>query len=287
VINLKLKEIILSTNVDIMNIEFSYFWLSKAGNDENECDDALFPYNISSDIVLQNQKFKRFAIADGASTAYLSGMWATTLVDGFGSYNGEINDSNFFDLLQTVILDQSWNTRFTDYLKKREENGNSLSWHDEMALQNGTGSTLLEISFPVNDGKIGNIFSALAIGDSCLFQIRNDELIVKFPLNDSVDFDNTPALISNESKRNAELNEKIAYLENQNIIEKDRLFLMTDALAFWFLQAHENGNTPWHTIEENTRDKSSFTDWIECLREYQQIRNDDVTLMILKIQEDE
>ena len=269
-----------------MNIEYSHFWLQKAGNLASAYEDDFFPYKYPFGIIPRNPKYERYAIADGASTAYLSGLWARTLVDGFGSYEDEITKTNFFDLVQTIILNNKWNPRLTDYIKKREDAGKPLSWYDEMALQNGAASTLLEISFSLEENKLRDNFSALAIGDSCLFQIRNDELITKFPLNSSADFDNSPLLISSDPKRNVNLYEKIAYLEDQSIIAGDQFFLMTDALASWFFQEHEKGEKPWEIIGERVGDKSGFTDWIEPLRENKLMRNDDVTLMILKIQGD-
>jgi len=262
-----------------MNIDYSHFCLPKAGNMASECEDHFFHIN--------NQKnIKRYAIADGASTAYLSGLWATVLVEGFGAYEGEITDINFFDLIQTLILDENWNPRLADYIQKRVDGGKPLSWYDEVALQKGADSTLLEISFSFEENKLKDNFSTLAIGDSCLFQVRNDELITKFPLNSSADFDNFPSLISSDPKRNVNLHEKIEYRENQSIISGDRLFLMTDALASWFLQEHEKGGKPWEIIGEIVVDESGFMDWIEQLRENNLMRNDDVTLIILKIQGD-
>jgi hypothetical protein len=269
-----------------MNIEYSHFWLPKAGNLSNAYEDAFFPYNFPFDTIYPNQKYQRYTIADGASTAYLSGLWATILVDGFGSYIDEITDKNFLHLVQTLILEENWTPQLADYIKKREVDGKPLSWYDEIALQNGAASTLLEISFPLENNKISDNYSALAIGDSCLFQVRNDELITKFPLNSSVDFDNSPALISSDSKRNENLTEKIAYRENQSIINDDQFFLMTDAIASWFFQEHEKGDKPWEIISEQTTTKSGFTGWIEQLRENKLMRNDDVTLMILTIQGD-
>jgi hypothetical protein len=270
-----------------MNIEYSHFWLSKSGNLPSVYEDSFFPYKFPFDTITTHiQKYQRYAIADGASTAYLSGLWATILVDVFGSYAEEITNTNFFDLIQKLILDEYWNSRLDDYIKKREAEGKPLSWYDEMALQNGAASTLLEISFSLEENKLKDKFSALAIGDSCLFLVRNDELITKFPLNSSADFDNSPLLISSESNRNLNLHEKIAYLENQSIITGDQIFLMTDALASWFFQEHEKGEKPWEIIGENVGEKYGFTDWIEQLRENKQMRNDDVTLMILKIQGD-
>jgi hypothetical protein len=270
-----------------MNIEYPPpFWLPKAGDDASAYEDAFFPFKFPFDIISHTQKFQRFAIADGASTAYLSGMWAAILVDVFGSYDGEITNTNFFDLIQTLILDENWNPRLLEYIKKREDMGKPLSWYDEMALQNGAASTLLEISFPVEENKVRDNYSALAVGDSCIFQIRDDELITKFPLDSSADFDNSPSLISSDPKRNENLYDKIAYLENQSFIQGDGFYLMTDALASWFLQEYEKGNKPWTIISENTIDRSSFLGWIEQLREEKKMRNDDVTLMILKIQGD-
>jgi hypothetical protein len=85
---------------------------------------------------------------------------------------------------------------------------------------------------------------------------------------------------------NNDLKEKIAYIENHDILKDDRFFLMTDALASFFFQEYEKGESPWSLIDGNITDKSHFTDWIENLRENKQIRNDDVTLIILQIRED-
>jgi hypothetical protein len=267
-----------------MKIKYSHFWLPKAGNTASTCEDAFFPYNFPFDTISHDPKYQRYAIADGASTAYLSGLWATVLVDGFGSYSDEITNTNFFDLIQTLILTENWNPQLADYIKKREDEGKPLSWYDEMALQNGAASTLLVISFSLEEKEVKDNFSVLAIGDSCLFQVRNNELITKFPLNSSADFDNSPLLISNDPKRNEPLQEKISYLVNQSLLPGDKLFLMTDALASWFFQEYEKENKPWEIIEEQIVDKASFENWIEQLRENKLMRNDDVTLMILTVQ---
>jgi hypothetical protein len=270
-----------------MIIEYSHFWLQKAGEPASAYEDRFFPYKYPYGIKPHNQKnIKRFAIADGASTAYLSGLWATALVEGFGCYEGEITDINFFDLIQTVILNENWTPRLADYIQKRVDGGKPLSWYDEVALQKGADSTLLEISFSFDENELKDKFSALAIGDSCLFQIRDDDLFTKFPLNSSADFDNSPSLISSDPKRNVNLHEKIEYRNNQSVISGDKIFLMTDALASWFFQEREKGGKPWEIIGEIVVDESGFMDWIEQLRENNLLRNDDVTLMILNIQED-
>jgi len=269
-----------------MNIEYSHFWLPKAGNLASTCEDAFYPYNFPFDIVFHDQKYQRFAIADGASTAYLSGLWATVLVDGFGSYDEDITNEKFLDLIRTLIIDENWNPRLSDYIKKRETEGKPLSWYDEMALQQGAASSLLEISFSLEEGKIKDKFSALAVGDSCMFQVRENEIITKFPLSSSSDFDNSPLLISSDPNRNEHLLEKISYLEDQDLKSNDKILLMTDALSSWFFQECEKGNNPEEIISEHISDKKRFEIWIDELRENKLIRNDDVTLLILTIRGD-
>ncbi len=45
-----------------------------------------------------------------------------------------------------------------------------------------------------------NSWEAMAIGDSCLFQIRGDEVITSLPLASAGEFNNRPALMSTNSE---------------------------------------------------------------------------------------
>ncbi|MDQ3816980.1 MAG: hypothetical protein M3362_04725, partial [Acidobacteriota bacterium] len=55
----------------------------------------------------------------------------------------------------------------------------------------------------------------------------------------------------------------------------DVFYLMTDALACWFLTEVENGNEPWMI---NRGPQKRFEKWINKLRANMKIRNDDVTM---------
>jgi hypothetical protein len=64
----------------------------------------------------------------------------------------------------------------------------------------------------------------------------------------------------------------------------DTFYLLTDALAFWFLREIETGQKPLGILRNFERGKSrSFGKWISHLRENKFIRNDDVTLLTIKI----
>jgi hypothetical protein len=71
---------------------------------------------------------------------------------------------------------------------------------------------------------------------------------------------------------------------------RDRLWLMTDALAQWFLLQAESGGKPWLATEplvqpaaEDALVQQAFAAWIEGLRAARQLRNDDVTLLAISL----
>ena len=62
----------------------------------------------------------------------------------------------------------------------------------------------------------------------------------------------------------------------------DHFYLMTDALAAWFLREHEAGGRPWRRLEELDHGLA-FARWVDELRRSHALRNDDVTLLRLII----
>ncbi len=66
----------------------------------------------------------------------------------------------------------------------------------------------------------------------------------------------------------------------------DTLFLMTDALACWFLAEHERGLSPWTELPGSLsgEGRAAFEALIDRLRARKAIRNDDVTLLQLSVE---
>jgi hypothetical protein len=125
---------------------------------------------------------------------------------------------------------------------------------------------------------------ASAVGDCCCFQIRKNRLVKAFPVHDSHDFNNQPRLvISKEDGKQFEDNEKV---DRGPWRAGDRFLLMTDAIAQWFLSAHEQGSRPCQDIDAvvvHTQPHQAFNLWIDKLREQDKIRNDDVTLAVVDL----
>jgi len=63
---------------------------------------------------------------------------------------------------------------------------------------------------------------------------------------------------------------------------KDRLLLMTDALAQWFLVESEMGRRPWAALAKVTTPEQ-FAAFVEVLRAGGALRNDDVTLVNVEV----
>jgi hypothetical protein len=158
--------------------------------------------------------------------------------------------------------------------------GRAQTWYAEAKLEEGAAATFLGLIFrevPVLGLKS---WQALAVGDSCLFQVRHGRLITSFPMTRSTDFGSTPTLVSSYgADRMSDRNCRTGTWRDQ-----DCFWLMTDALAQWFLREHEHGHQPQVELEpflEMGRDEGAarFAEWIVQRRQARDMRNDDVTLI--------
>ena len=96
----------------------------------------------------------------------------------------------------------------------------------------------------------------------------------------SDDFGNTPWLVGSTTPANGDLKRK-GLARVGDWLADDRFFLMTDALAQWFLRQTEGGRKPWEQLEAILHDPhadAAFASCIEELRNKHELHNDDVTL---------
>jgi hypothetical protein len=156
-----------------------------------------------------------------------------------------------------------------------------LPWYAEAKFAQGAFATFLGVVLK-SFGRPS--WQAVAVGDSCLFQIRDGQLRQAFPLTQSSEFDNSPRLLgSRTSAVEARQREVRGYGSWQ---AQDRFFLATDALAQWFLRQVEAGGKPWEVLESLLGESDVSTAgkaWIEQLRDQHEIRNDDVTLIMVTV----
>jgi hypothetical protein len=237
-----------------MQISLRIFWLPKRGNTAEEYEDAYWP---TEPVDFASECF-RFAVADGATETSFAGAWAKVLARAY--CRDQLSEKKIRRLLPR--LEKEWQVSIG--------NG-SLPWYAEQKLSQGAFATLLGLTLS-NGG-----WSSTAIGDSCLFQVRGRHTIASFPLTRSDEFNNRPTLMSSNRENWGE--ELARVVRTQGLWEPaDIFYLMTDAIACWFLRAHEKGEEP-SAVLEGLEGGEAFGEWVGSLRDARSIRNDDVTVL--------
>lgn len=223
------------------------------------------------------ERMAQVAVADGASDAFEGRLWALALVEAFIQLPLEMRHERreqAEEIKQWLELPiQTW------------KNGipwDKLPWYAEEKARRGAFSTLLGVSFSYLSD-INSRWHAIAVGDSCLFQIRDEQVFVRFPINRAKDFGIYPPLISTQQEYNCCSLKNLCILKGE-CRPGDLFVLATDALAAWFLKQLEIDREPWQRLNE--LDWEKFVSLIENLRQKNEIRNDDVTLLLVWVEKE-
>jgi hypothetical protein len=255
---------------NLIALNATTFWLQKEGNAENEYEDAF----------ALNRFTGRFAIADGATEAAFARMWAGLLVDA--SVSSPLR--NVKDLEEWLQPSQQlWHDRI-DWA--------NLPWFSIDKARRGALAAFLQLQLLAKEKRTGYRapsprriadsicqWRALAVGDSCLFHVRNGSLVRSFPLTMADQFTNRPVLLSSQPAYNTEAVKEVQVAQG-NVEPQDAFILATDALAQWILRVLEMGEEPFHVLAR-LDSQEMFEEWISTLRRDEMIRNDDVTVVIV------
>jgi hypothetical protein len=207
----------------------------------------------------------RFAVADGASESWQGGLWARLLVEDF--VRGPCGASGtWVEGLGSV------QHRWAEAAPGQE---GAPPWWLEDRLRRGAFATFLGLELLPGEASAWR-WRALALGDSCLFQVRGIELVTSFPLTRAADFDNSPWLLGSRTPARDPV-----HAEGEGRAG-DRFWLMTDALGQWFLRGTEDGSRPWEVLQallDGENAEVQFENWVEERRRERHLRDDDVTLV--------
>src|SRR5262249_4841550 len=147
------------------------FWVReervpREGRTLDECQDA-----VAIDLSRH-----RFAVADGASESWNAALWARLLVETYTQLPDPA--PAWGPWLQD--LRQRW-TEETD--RSRASGPAELDWFLEDRYALGAYATFLGLALtPFPDPDDGGFsWIALALGDTCIFQVRGDTLVSSFP----------------------------------------------------------------------------------------------------------
>ena len=249
-----------------MNIIYKTYWLPKAGNKKSEYEDRFWPATKNE------QAISRFAIADGATETSFSKLWAQILVRAYGK--NEIVD---FSPEALIPLQMEW---------WNSVNNKELPWYAYEKMQMGAYASFLGLDFQNVEHSQTGTWRSLAVGDCCLFQIREKQLINCFPIERSDHFSSRPVLIPSIQNNNHEYS---ILRKNGPWMVGDTFYLMSDAIANWFLTQWERKADPLELID-NIFFNSEFNSFIANLRKDRDestkcplLKNDDVTLCRCKM----
>lgn len=261
-----------------MEPQIQAYWVPKLGNSSEEYEDA-FAYSTEDGI---------FAIADGATESSYADRWARDLVDSYVTKPPEVNGSSVAFPQWLAPLQQRW---------RHGIDWDNLPWFAEEKAKAGAFATFLGLSIYDPDllkrttlfERAASLFrkheapqvwkwKAFAVGDSCLFQIREDKLIACFPISKPEDFNSRPVLLCSNPTNNNGVWSEVRF-EQGDCKAEDLFILATDAVAKWFLDQRDLGGKPWEILS-GLRSQMEFSDFVARLRSEKAMRNDDATVVL-------
>ncbi|MFE3991924.1 hypothetical protein ACFXPW_09615 [Streptomyces goshikiensis] len=267
--------------------------IPKRGSTADECEDSAYCVNGPSNDHEDDQPIVA-VISDGASESIFSGTWSRLITIQTANRVYAIPESIWGpgDNFQKCVsqLQNSWESWLADYIKYRSDSSQPLRWYEEEKIARGSFATFLAIHFEksFNSPTLAGSWHAAALGDSCLFHIRGHTIMSHFPVESSKDFDITPKLLGSRASI-----ERVCHYTKftQGEFEHgDDFLLMTDSLAAWFLAVTERGNSgEISTILDSIRqvnpidEGSAIEDWLTNRVARGDLRNDDMTLMHIRI----
>jgi len=235
------------------------FSVQKAGNELAECEDIWHYAERDGQISI--------ALSDGATESSFAREWAKELVTAFVNRHSSHTQV-------AKCLDKDWLLPLQTAWKQWLANQN-LSWFAKRKAGEGAFATFLSLEiFP------DLIWKSLAVGDSCLFVVRDRDrqLQGSFPLQNSHEFNHRPRLIGTHTEV-----ADIRVNQANGIAELgDRFYLTTDAIACWIFKQIEAKQDPWVKLGEIVT-QDEFANWVNKLRDCHEIANDDTTLLCLEI----
>jgi Protein phosphatase 2C len=217
-------------------VDVSVFRIPKAGSTRAEYEDA----------VAWSTRRRRFAVADGASASAFARLWAELLARAYTA--GKLRTQN----LQEDLLPLQ--SRWIHNVESRD-----LPWYAAEQVRRGAFAALVGLTV-LDDAT----WTAFAVGDSCLFHMRNGELLQAFPITDPDEFGNSPFLIGSR----APCNDEWIHATEGAWEPGDTFLLMSDALAALYLK-------------DGRLEMDRFRAWVNRMRAERLLRNDDVSLLHL------
>jgi hypothetical protein len=242
------------------------FFTQKLENNPSEYEDA-FSYNT---------KLNKFVVADGATESIFAKRWADSLAKSFtGSELSLYSNVTAHCIVETLVVGAQ-----KEWREWQKANWDSFDWGTRLKLQQtGACATFLGLELAKSEENSCFNWRAVAVGDCCLFEVDNDQIINAFPMSKSSDFGINPNLLSSRLLSN--IKHENAINTKEGILGKNqKLLLATDSVSKFLLSEVENGNLCLSHILPKEIDgwKTIFEDAIHSGK----MRKDDITVLLIE-----
>lgn len=225
---------------------------------EDEADFRFFPRS-------RKEKQLALAVADGATEAILSDVWAKALVKSFVSRPAGKKHG---------LRPDWWDVARSEF--KEGMDISQLPWYAIEKLANGSFATFggFTIYWPERQ------YSVAGYGD-VVIAIATQGVVSVYPesIHDASDFSNRPALVGTLTRPQEKGN-----LQNRKNLPSSScsIYLMTDAIGAWFM-GELSKSQPEAVDQIESFDESNFAEFVQNARSGRLMRTDDVALIRLRL----
>ena len=245
------------------------FITQKKAESRDDCQDARHQND-------PNEKVRRYAVADGATRSFFPKKWAELLVEYFCESSVPYPTIDNWKAWIKPIQEE-WLAQISARVKKRP----LFYLVNSLNSKEAATSTFIGLEFDRVQGR----WKAMIIGDSCLFHIGACGFR-SYMIDKTADFTSRPEVFASYEKDNRWEPDFVADDANPG----DTFVLATDALAKWILEHKEEGRYD-ETLSKLNQivNEEQFYEFVDCARTDEDIRlvNDDVSLTIISVEEDE
>lgn len=215
-----------------------------------------------------NKEHNKFAISDGLSKSFFPKVWAETLVNNWVEKEWE-SDENYVEHCQ-----QDWLEKVTEIVNKPD-----TKWFTRNAFNRKEAGLATFVGLQFYEKSKKWYWKANALGDSFLFFVPSNlkefetEVLKLSSKSEPIVFDNFPDYLSSiGNKHHGAKQPKGA------VLNEGTFFLMTDALAEWFINEQKNAI---HKTEV-WQSQDDFERFIAEER-LSKLGNDDSAILIIKV----
>ncbi len=226
-------------------------------------------YSDCADNYAVNIEHNKFAISDGVSKSFFPKIWSDILVNKY------VNQKDWKDNNEFIVESQKkWQSKIDEIVNQPETKWFTKSQYNR---KDPALATFVGLQFLESDQK----WIAQALGDSFLFFIPKGSTDIEIKLStkpEPIVFDNFPDYLS--SIGSSHKGEKKTIRGEK--IKEGTFYLMTDALAEWFLQNTEQAK---QTLD-NIKTQEQYLETIANERNANRLNDDDSAVLILELLDD-